>query len=79
MPGSVSMRLADKPDDKAYFAIVLVAGWSAARHPEQQHERPPPSSALDPAMPTRLRRKRAVPWPKFSMATSPILISSTAP
>ena len=29
MPGSVSMRLADKPDDKApYFAIVLVAGWS---------------------------------------------------
>ncbi|TIT88161.1 MAG: precorrin-2 C(20)-methyltransferase, partial [Mesorhizobium sp.] len=30
MPGSVSMRLADKPDDKApYFAIVLVAGWSA--------------------------------------------------
>ncbi|RUX90016.1 precorrin-2 C(20)-methyltransferase, partial [Mesorhizobium sp. M2A.F.Ca.ET.040.01.1.1] len=25
-----SMRLADKPDDKApYFAIVLVAGWSA--------------------------------------------------
>ncbi|TJV74915.1 MAG: precorrin-2 C(20)-methyltransferase, partial [Mesorhizobium sp.] len=30
MPGSVSMRLAEKPDDKApYFAIVLVAGWSA--------------------------------------------------
>ncbi|AZO29572.1 precorrin-2 C(20)-methyltransferase [Mesorhizobium sp. M1B.F.Ca.ET.045.04.1.1] len=30
MPGSVSMRLAEKPDDNApYFAIVLVAGWSA--------------------------------------------------
>ncbi|MBN9547714.1 MAG: precorrin-2 C(20)-methyltransferase, partial [Alphaproteobacteria bacterium] len=30
MPGSVSMRLAEKADDKApYFAIVLVAGWSA--------------------------------------------------
>jgi precorrin-2/cobalt-factor-2 C20-methyltransferase len=30
MPGSVSMRLAEKQDDKApYFAIVLVAGWSA--------------------------------------------------
>jgi precorrin-2/cobalt-factor-2 C20-methyltransferase len=30
MPGSVSMQLADRPDDKApYFAIVLVAGWSA--------------------------------------------------
>lgn len=30
MPGSVSMRLAEKPDDKApYFAIVLVAGWTA--------------------------------------------------
>ena len=30
MPGSASMRLAEKPDDKApYFAIVLVAGWSA--------------------------------------------------
>ncbi|RUX99640.1 precorrin-2 C(20)-methyltransferase, partial [Mesorhizobium sp. M7A.F.Ca.CA.004.04.1.1] len=29
MAGSVSMKLADKPDDKApYFAIVLVAGWS---------------------------------------------------
>ncbi|HEV2504713.1 MAG TPA: precorrin-2 C(20)-methyltransferase [Mesorhizobium sp.] len=29
MPGSVSMRLQDKPDDKApYFAVVLVAGWS---------------------------------------------------
>jgi precorrin-2/cobalt-factor-2 C20-methyltransferase len=29
MPGSISMQLADKPDDKApYFAIVLVAGWS---------------------------------------------------
>jgi precorrin-2/cobalt-factor-2 C20-methyltransferase len=29
MPGSVSMRLAEKQDDKApYFAIVLVAGWS---------------------------------------------------
>ena len=29
MAGSVSMRLADKQDDKApYFAIVLVAGWS---------------------------------------------------
>ncbi|TIT33529.1 MAG: precorrin-2 C(20)-methyltransferase, partial [Mesorhizobium sp.] len=29
MAGSVSMRLADKPDDNApYFAIVLVAGWS---------------------------------------------------
>ncbi|TIV64756.1 MAG: precorrin-2 C(20)-methyltransferase, partial [Mesorhizobium sp.] len=30
LPGSVSMRLAEKQDDKApYFAIVLVAGWSA--------------------------------------------------
>ncbi|TIM02044.1 MAG: precorrin-2 C(20)-methyltransferase, partial [Mesorhizobium sp.] len=29
MAGSVSMKLADKTDDKApYFAIVLVAGWS---------------------------------------------------
>ncbi|RWM23331.1 MAG: precorrin-2 C(20)-methyltransferase [Mesorhizobium sp.] len=29
MSGGVSMRLADKKDDKApYFAIVLVAGWS---------------------------------------------------
>ncbi|TIS70568.1 MAG: precorrin-2 C(20)-methyltransferase, partial [Mesorhizobium sp.] len=29
MPGGVSMRLADKQDDKApYFAVVLVAGWS---------------------------------------------------
>lgn len=29
MPGSVSMRLQDKQDDKApYFAVVLVAGWS---------------------------------------------------
>ncbi|RUZ20207.1 precorrin-2 C(20)-methyltransferase, partial [Mesorhizobium sp. M7A.F.Ca.CA.001.04.1.1] len=29
MAGSVSMKLADKKDDKApYFAIVLVAGWS---------------------------------------------------
>ena len=29
MPGSISMKLADKKDDKApYFAIVLVAGWS---------------------------------------------------
>jgi precorrin-2/cobalt-factor-2 C20-methyltransferase len=29
MPGSISMRLKDKEDDKApYFAVVLVAGWS---------------------------------------------------
>ena len=29
MPGSVSMRLQEKQDDKApYFAVVLVAGWS---------------------------------------------------
>jgi precorrin-2/cobalt-factor-2 C20-methyltransferase len=32
MPGSVSMKLTDKQDDKApYFAIVLVAGWSGRR------------------------------------------------
>ncbi|AZO67728.1 MAG: precorrin-2 C(20)-methyltransferase [Mesorhizobium sp.] len=32
MPGGISMRLADKQDDKApYFAIVLVAGWSGRR------------------------------------------------
>ncbi len=29
MPDSVSMRLAEKPDDKApYFTIILVAGWT---------------------------------------------------
>ncbi len=39
MAGSVSMKLADKQDDKApYFAIVLVAGWSGR-----------PEAALEPS------------------------------